>query len=356
MSVSVGIVGASGFAGSEIARILSEHPHFDVRVLVAASSAGTRFGDLNPHIPALADKIIQPFEADVLSSLDLVFVALPHGKSADITSALEGGPVVIDAGADHRLKSKEHWEKFYGGPHMRAWDYAMPELVHADEVGAILSGKQKKADAQREILRNSRAVAVPGCNVTAVTLAMMPAVAAGFVSGGSLVAALAVGYSGAGRSPKPHLMATKALSNIAPYSAIGKHRHIPEIVQNLQVCGAGNIEVEMTPVLVPTSRGIVAVVNAALDGVSNTELQDAYKAVYSAEKLIEMSPGYPQSGPMVGTGRAQVWAGVNPDTGVLTAMAAIDNLGKGTAAAAVQAANLAFGFDECLGIYMNGVL
>ncbi|MDU4832521.1 MAG: Asd/ArgC dimerization domain-containing protein [Actinomyces sp.] len=356
MSVSVGIVGASGFAGSEIARILSEHPHCDVRVLVAASSAGTRFGDLNPHIPALADKIIQPFEVDALSSLDLVFVALPHGKSAEITSALEGGPVVIDAGADHRLKSKESWQQFYGGPHMRAWDYAMPELVHADEADAILSGKQKKADTQRKILKNSRAVAVPGCNVTAVTLAMMPAVAAGFVSSGSLVATLAVGYSGAGRSAKPHLMATSALSNIAPYSAVGKHRHIPEIVQNLQVCGAGEIEVEMTPVLVPTSRGIVAVVNAATDGVSTSELQEAYSAVYGAEKLIDLSPAYPQSGPVVGTGRAQVWAGVNPNTGVLTAMTAIDNLGKGTAAAAVQAANLAFGFDECLGIYMNGVL
>ena len=239
---------------------------------------------------------------------------------------------------------------------MQAWDYAMPELIHQCEAAAIVSGKQKKAAKQREILRGSRAVAVPGCNVTAVTLAMMPAVAAGFVSAGPMIATLAVGYSGAGRSPKSHLMATNALSNIAPYSAGGKHRHIPEIVQNLQVCGASDIRVEMTPVLVPTSRGIVAVVNAAMDGVSNAQLQAAYRTAYGQERLIEFIADYPQSGPVVGTGRAQVWAGVNPDTGSLTAMAAIDNLGKGTAAAAVQAANLAFGFDEYLGIYMNGVL
>lgn len=357
MSYSVAIVGASGFAGSEIARILSGHPDFEVVALTAASSAGTRFGDLNPHIPALADKVIEPTDAAQLRDFDVVFVALPHGQSAQITADLsaDDGPIVIDAGADHRLTSAQAWADYYGGEYPGAWDYAMPELIHAQEADALLSGGLEKVTKQRETLQKSRTIAVPGCNVTAVTLAMMPAVAAGLVTEGRLSATLSVGYSGAGRSLKPHLMATAALSNMAPYSATGKHRHIPEIIQNLQVAGAGDLRVDFTPILVPTSRGIVAVVNAALENVDEDAVKQAYHAAYDCETFIDVTEGYPQSQPIIATGKAQVWAGVDPKAGSLTAIAAIDNLGKGTATAAVQAANLAVGIDETTGIPTIGV-
>ncbi|MDO5049927.1 MAG: Asd/ArgC dimerization domain-containing protein [Actinomycetaceae bacterium] len=357
MSYSVAIVGASGSAGSEIARIVSGHPELEVSALTAASSAGTRFGDLNPHIPGLADKIIQPTDAAQLAEADVVFVALPHGQSAEITGELSAldGPIIIDAGADHRLTSAEAWSQYYGGEYPGAWDYAMPELIHADEAPALLSGNISKVSKQREALKSSKTIAVPGCNVTAVTLAMMPAVAAGFVSAGHLSATLSVGYSGAGRSLKPHLMATSALSNMAPYSAAGKHRHIPEIIQNLQVAGAGQLTLDFTPVLVPTSRGILAVVNTMLEGVSDQAVQDAYRAAYDAEAFIDVTNGYPQTQPILATGKANVWAGVDPHSGSLTAIAAIDNLGKGTASAAVQAANLALGLDEQTGIPTIGV-
>lgn len=409
MSYSVAIVGASGSAGSEIARILSGHPEFEVCTLTAASSAGTRFGDLNPHIPNLADKIIQPTMVDELLDHDVVFVALPHGQSAEITAALTEGagdaeqevsnvqaknlaqsgqtnahesestplhpsaqtnasarskspgshskksPIVIDAGADHRLTSADAWAKYYGGEYPGAWDYAMPELIHADEADALISGPLEKVQKQREALKASRTIAVPGCNVTAVTLAMMPAVAAGFVNAGHISAVLSVGYSGAGRSLKPHLMATSALSNMVPYSAAGKHRHIPEIIQNLQVTGAGDLALDFTPVLVPTSRGILAVVNTMLEGVADEDVKAAYHAAYDAETFIDVTEGYPQTQPILATGKAQVWAGVDQYTGALAAIAAIDNLGKGTAAAAVQAANLAVGIDEATGIPTIGV-
>lgn len=359
MSYSVAIVGASGSAGSEIARILSGHPNFEVSALTAASSAGTRFGDLNPHIPDLADKVIQPTDVEELRDYDVVFVALPHGQSAEITAALTNdandSPIVIDAGADHRLTSADAWAKYYGGEYPGAWDYAMPELIHADEADALISGELEKVSNQREALESSKTIAVPGCNVTAVTLAMMPAVAAGFVQSGHLSATLSVGYSGAGRSLKPHLMATSALSNMVPYSAAGKHRHIPEIIQNLQVAGAGELALDFTPILVPTSRGIVAVVNTMMEGVADEDVKAAYHAAYDAETFIDVTEGYPQSQPILATGKAQVWAGVDRYTGALTAIAAIDNLGKGTATAAVQAANLAVGIDEATGIPTIGV-
>lgn len=357
MSIRVAIVGASGFAGSEIARVLVGHPEVDLVALMAGKSAGTSFGAINPHIPALADRIVEPTDIELLKSLDVVFVALPHGESAVLTAQLEGGPMVIDCGADHRLTSEEAWRQYYGGDYPGAWAYGMPELLHASEFKEISQAENARAQRSRETLRNAREIAVPGCNVTAVTLAIQPAVAANLVDARRVTATLAVGYSGAGRSLKHHLLATSALSNLAPYSAVGKHRHIPEIVQNLQVAGARDVAVDFTPILAPTSRGIVAVVNARLNTCedASARLSDAYECVYANEPLVDVIDSYPQTQPVLGTGRATVWAGVDLVAGSITAIAAIDNLGKGTACAAVQCMNLACGFEETLSIPTVGV-
>ncbi|MDO5034223.1 MAG: Asd/ArgC dimerization domain-containing protein [Actinomycetaceae bacterium] len=356
MGISVGIIGASGYAGGEVARILSNHPEFEVNALTAASSAGMRFGDLNPHIPSLVDRIIEPTDVEKLREQDLVVVGLPHGQSAPITKQLEGGPVIIDAGADHRLLSKDDWDEYYSGDFAEPWTYGVPELIRVDEAAAILSGEQKRASMQRELLKNAKSVAAPGCNATAVTLALMPAVAAGFITSGHASAALTVGYSGAGRGMKPNLMAVPAHGNVVPYSALGQHRHIPEIIQNLKIVGVGDLTLDFTPTLVPISRGILAIVNTRVE-VSDAEVKEVYNTVYANEPVIEViNHGFPQLAPIAGTGRVQVWAGVNPKTQMLTAIAGIDNLGKGTAAAVVQSANLVFGFDELTAIPMNGVL
>ncbi|WP_022868449.1 N-acetyl-gamma-glutamyl-phosphate reductase [Schaalia vaccimaxillae] len=351
MTFRAAVAGASGYAGGEVLRLLAGHANIEVATVTAASSAGQKLGAFHPHIPSLADLTIKDTNANMLSGHDLVFLALPHGHSAAISSQLESlssGSVIVDLAADHRLTDANQWEHYYGGEFCPAWTYGMPELLHVGE---------NYAKAQRNELKNTDRIAVPGCNVTAVTLAIQPAVARGLIDTRHICATLAVGYSGAGRALKPHLLASQAFSNMAPYGAGGTHRHIPEIIQNLSKAGGGQIGLTFTPVLVPTSRGILATVVAPLeDNVSCEHIEAAY-STYLREPLITVLPKgqYPNTGPLTGTGMVSISTSIDERAGTLTAIAAIDNLGKGTAAAAVQSANLALGLEELTAVPMIGV-
>lgn len=351
MTLTAAVAGASGYAGGEVLRLLAAHPDIEVTTVTAASSAGSRLGDLQPQIPSLADLEITGTTPETLGGHDLVVLALPHGHSAEVGDALAAagdGAVIADCAADHRLVHEQDWDDYYGGAFSSPWTYGMPELLHAGE---------RVAHTQRAELSATTRIAVPGCNVTAVTLALQPAVAAGLVDTSSVCATLAVGYSGAGRSAKPHLLASQALGNIAPYAVGGSHRHIPEIVQNLQVAGGAEVGLTFTPVLVPTSRGILATVVAPLrPGVGQDAVDAAYR-VYEGESLIDVTgPGtWPTTAPVTGTGRALVGVTIDHRAHTLVALCAIDNLGKGTAAAAVQSANLALGLPEYTAVPMIGV-
>ena len=367
MTWSVAVAGATGYAGGEVLRLLVTHPELTIGALTAASSAGSRLGDHHPHLLPLADRIIQPTEAETLAEHDVVVLALPHGASGAITAALEElgtvsghTPVLIDCGADHRLTSKQAWEAFYGSDYAGAWTYGMPELLHDGE---------SRARAQRDELAVARRIAVPGCNVTAITLALQPGVAAGLIDPSRLTAVLAVGYSGAGKALKPHLTAAEALGSAQPYAVGGTHRHIPEIIQNLEVAGAdaGATHLSFTPVLVPMGRGILATVTAPLSPTLR-ELADpqaalrkawesAYGAVGRGEPLIHLLPegAWPTTGVVLGTGTATVQVAVDRSADAVVAMCAIDNLGKGTAGAAVQSLNLALGLEETTAITTQGV-
>ena len=367
MTWTVAVAGATGYAGGEVLRLLTAHPEVEIGALTAASSAGSRLGDHHPHLLSLADRIVHPTEAEILAEHDVVFLALPHGASGAITAALEElgtvsghTPVLIDCGADHRLTSRQAWEAFYGSDYAGAWTYGMPELLHDGE---------SRARAQRDELAVARRIAVPGCNVTAVTLALQPGVTAGIIDPSRLTAVLAVGYSGAGKALKPHLTAAEALGSAQPYAVGGTHRHIPEIIQNLEVAGAdaGATHLSFTPVLVPMSRGILATVTAPLSPTLR-ELADpqaalrkawesAYGAVGRGEPLIHLLPegAWPTTGAVLGTGTATVQVAVDRSADAVVAMCAIDNLGKGTAGAAVQSFNLALGLEETTAITTQGV-
>jgi N-acetyl-gamma-glutamyl-phosphate reductase len=351
MSFTAAVAGASGYAGGEVLRLLATHPDIRVTTVTAASSAGRRLGDVHPHLAPLAELVIEETSPQALGGHDLVFLALPHGHSAQVAEALERAgddALIIDLAADHRLADPEEWRRYYGGEPAAPWTYGMPELLHAGE---------DTARAQRAGLARTRRVAVPGCNVTAVTLALQPAVLAGLVDASSTCATLAVGYSGAGRAAKPHLLASEALGNLAPYGVGGSHRHIPEILQNLRTSGATDPQVAFTPILVPASRGILATVVAPLaTGADADAIADAYR-VYDDELLLEVLPTgmWPATAPVIGTGRALVSAAVDRRSGTLTALCALDNLGKGTAGAAIQSANLALGLPECTAVPTIGV-
>lgn len=367
MTWSVAVAGATGYAGGEALRLLSGHPEVRIGALTAASSAGSLLGEHHPHLLSLADRIVQPTDAEVLAGHDVVVLALPHGASGVVTAALErlgersgATPLLIDCGADHRLTDRHAWEAFYGSEYAGAWTYGMPELLHDGE---------RQARAQRAALAGSTRIAVPGCNVTAVTLALQPGIAAGLIDPSRLTAVLEVGYSGAGKALKPHLAAAEALGSAQPYAVGGSHRHIPEIIQNLEAAGAaaGSVRLSFTPVLVPMSRGILATVTAAPTPVlreapdPQAALRRAWQTTYGAagsgESLIHLLPEgvWPTTGAVLGTGIATVQVAIDQGADAVITMCAIDNLGKGTAGAALQSLNLALGLEETTAVTSQGV-
>lgn len=345
MSLSVAVAGASGYAGGELLRLLAAHPEFEVRTVTAHANAGSPLIAVQPHLRSLAHLELQPTDPDVLRGHDVVFLALPHGKSGEVTESLDAGTLVVDCGADHRLVNEADWTAYYGGDYYGAWDYGLPELVLAD-------GGQ-----QRDRLVGSRRIAVPGCNVTAITLGLAPAVRAGVVEADDLVAVLAVGPSGAGRTLRNDLLASELLGSANAYAVGGRHRHNPEIRQNLTAAGGTDVAISFTPVLVPTARGILATSTARLaDGATAADLEAAY-AVYESEPFVHLLPPgqFPRVADTTGSNTCLVGLAVDELAGRAVAISALDNLGKGTAGAAVQSANIALGLPEALGLPVDGV-
>lgn len=346
VAMTVAVAGASGYAGGELLRLLSAHPELDVGAVTANTSAGSTLGEHHPHLVPLADRVIQPTTPDVLAGHDVVALALPHGASAEIAGQLPAETLVIDCGADHRLVDADAWKQFYGTDHAGSWPYGLPELVH---VGGT---------KQREHLFEARRIAIPGCNVTAVTLALAPGLAAGVVEPDDVVAVLANGPSGAGRSLKTHLLASEIMGAASPYGVGGVHRHVPEIEQNLSWAAGAPVTVSFTPTLVPMSRGILATVTARLTGAaSNGSVRETWQDAYADEPFVHLLPEgqWPTTASTLGANTAHIQVAVDERANRLVAVAAIDNLTKGTAGAAVQCTNVALGLAETLGLPVTGV-
>ncbi|GAB3304748.1 N-acetyl-gamma-glutamyl-phosphate reductase [Pseudoclavibacter terrae] len=347
MAFSVAVAGASGYAGGELLRILASHPELEVRTVTAHANAGERLLRVHPHLASYADLVLEPTTADVLRGHDVVFLALPHGASGAISAELGEETLVIDCGADHRLEREEDWAEYYGGDFFGTWAYGLPELE--------LSGAETK---QRTNLERISRIAVPGCNVTAITLALAPALHRGLVQPADLTAVLAVGPSGAGKKAAVSLLGSELMGSANPYAVTGGHRHNPEVRQNLRRAGGADVTLAFTPVLVPMARGILATTTARLsDGVDAAQLRAAYEESYGAERFVQLLPDgeWPRTGDVTGSNRASIGIGVDERAGRLVAVAAIDNLGKGTAGAAVQSANIALGLEESLGLPLDGV-
>jgi N-acetyl-gamma-glutamyl-phosphate reductase len=341
MSLSVAVAGASGYAGGEVLRLLSAHPEFDVTTVTAFQNAGQPLISLQPHLRSLAHLQLQQTDAATLAGHDVVFLALPHGKSGEVTKDLPADTLVIDCGADHRLTSEADWAQFYGGDYYGAWAYGLPELAD-----------------QRAVLRGAKRIAVPGCNVTAITLALVPGIAAGVIEPNDLVAVLAVGPSGAGKTLRTDLLASELLGSAHAYQVGGVHRHTPEIRQNLELAGGAGVSVSFTPVLVPMSRGILATSTARLKpGVTKAQVRDAWEAAYADEPFVHLLPEgqFPRTADTVGANTALLGLAVDESAGRVVVISAIDNLVKGTAGAAIQSANLALGFPETTGLSLDGV-
>ncbi|WP_369133434.1 N-acetyl-gamma-glutamyl-phosphate reductase [Modestobacter sp. I12A-02662] len=337
---TVGVTGATGYAGGEVCRLLAGHPAFRLTGVHANSSAGRRLGELQPHLLPYAGLEVRPSSADDLAGYDVVFLALPHGESAAIAAQLPDDVLVIDCGADHRLNDPAAWARWYGGEHAGSWPYGLPELP-----------------GQREQLQGARRIAVPGCYPTSVTLAMAPALAAGLVEPDVVVVA-ASGTSGAGKSAKPHLLGSEVMGSVSAYGVGGVHRHTPEMVQNLSGAAGRTVRVSFTPTLVPMSRGILATCSAPLAaGTDAASARAAYEEAYADEPFVHLLPEgeWPTTAQVLGANTAALQVAVDPDAGRLVVVAAVDNLTKGTAGAAIQCANLALGLPETTGLPVVGV-
>lgn len=341
----VAVVGASGYAGGETLRLLASHPGVEIATVAAHSSAGKHLSEVAPHIDLGHDPVLAETSVDTLRGHDVVVLALPHGQSGQIAAALRAEDpdvLVLDLGADHRLENSEDWSEYYGSEHSGTWTYGMPELPLAD------------GTRQRDLLVGAREIAVPGCNATAVSLALAPLVRAGLVDAAQLSAVLPVGYSGAGRAAKQHLMFAEASGNAAPYAVGGSHRHVPEVLQNLRrATGETGQRLTFTPVLVPMSRGILAVCTAPVaEGATTADLLGALQADYADEHFVTVLPEgvFPATGEVTGANTLRIGAAVDRHSGQATVISALDNLVKGTAGAAIQSMNLALGLPEGTGL------
>ena len=350
MTFSVAVAGASGYAGGELLRILAGHPDFEVRTVTAHQNAGHPLIAHQPHLRSLAHLTLQETSPETLSGHDVVFLALPHGTSGEIAAQLQDDTVVVDCGADHRLEDPADWAAFYGGEHFGAWAYGVPELPVGS--GAAVSGKQ------RDHLVGARRIAAPGCNASAVSLALAPGIQAGLIDDEDIVAVLAVGPSGAGKSLKTMYLASEILGSANPYAVGGTHRHIPEIQQNLRKAGAGSPTLSFTPVLVPMSRGILATSTARVKpGVTAAQVQAAWEEAYAGEPFVQVLPAgvVPRTSDVLGANTVLIGVALDAAAGRVVTVLAIDNLYKGTAGAAIQSVNIALGLDETAGLTVNGV-
>ncbi len=336
------VAGATGYAGGELLRLLLQHPAIEVGAVTAARSAGTLLGEHHPHLVPLADRSVEPTDVEHLAGHDIVFLALPHGASAAIAAELGPEVLVVDCAADHRLTDPGKWRQYYGSEHAGSWPYGLPELP-----------------GQRQQLAGTKRIAVPGCNPTASTLALLPAVRAGLIEADDIVVVLATGPSGAGKKLAVNYLAAEIMGSATPYQVGGIHRHTPEMEQNLRACGATDPKVSFTPMLVPMPRGILATCTAKLTDAATTadDVYAAYQQCYADEVFVHLLPPgrWPQTQATLGANSAHVQATVDPATGRLVAVAAIDNLTKGTAGAAVQCTNLALGLPETTGLTTIGV-
>ncbi|MFA5605613.1 MAG: N-acetyl-gamma-glutamyl-phosphate reductase [Leucobacter sp.] len=355
MTYSVAVAGASGYAGGELLRLLAAHPEFEIRTVTGHSSAGRPLIETQPHLRSLAHLTLQPTEPEILDGHDVVFFALPHGASGELTAQLTNVRLAVDCGADHRLTDPTDWADFYGGEHHGAWTYGVPELI----VAAPAAEGSAAPSRQREALRGATRIAAPGCNASTVALSLAPGIAAGVIEPLDLVSVLAVGPSGAGKAAKTHLLGAELMGTANPYAVGGTHRHIPEIQQALRGAGAEvRPTISFTPVLVPMSRGILATSTARIaPGTTPAEVRRAWAEAYESEAFVQLLPEgiFPRTADTLGANTCLMGLSIDEAAGRVVVVAALDNLAKGTAGAAIQSANIALGLPEETGLPVNGV-
>lgn len=343
---SVGIIGASGFTGAELLRLVAAHPEFDLSFATGDSQAGVAVGELYPSLAAAYGGLeFLAYDDSLLDGVDLVFCGLPHGASQALMPTLvQKVQWVVDLAADFRLQDASLYPQWYGDAHpcpelLPQFAYGLPELY-------------------REQIAEASAVAVPGCYPTCATLAIAPLVVNGLVHLDAIVVDAASGVSGAGRPPKPNTTFCTVDEDFTAYGLLN-HRHTPEIEQNVASLAASadsSVSVLFTPHLAPMNRGMLATCYLRPTGSHSTsELLELYEEFYADEQFVVVTEGSPSTKACLGSNTAHVTVRADARTGHIVAIGAIDNLTKGASGQAVQCANILAGISEATGLSSIGV-
>ena len=333
------VIGASGYAGGELLRLLSIHPHLQVTQVSAHSNAGELITSVHPHLTTHHGEKFLAFEALNFEEIDVAFIALPHGQSAAIANKFLNKTKIIDLGADFRLIDADQWAKYYDGIHAGTWTYGLPEIP-----------------GSRNAIKNTSRVANPGCYATSIITGVLPALDA--IDSSDIVVVAASGTTGAGRNAKINLIASEVMGSLTSYKFGGVHQHTPEIEQALGIAADKDVKISFTPILAPMPRGILSTITARLSKNLNTEqVHSLYASFYKNDYFVDVLPigQMPKTGSLTGSNKIQMQVAVDAHTQRLIISVAIDNLGKGAASQAIQNANLMCGFHEGAGLSTDGL-
>jgi N-acetyl-gamma-glutamyl-phosphate reductase len=337
--MKIGVVGASGYAGGELLRLLAIHPEFEVSAITAHSNAGEEITSIHPQLQSYSGRRFSAFSPSDFSESELIFLALPHGESAKIISQLPVTSKIVDLGADYRLERAEAWSQYYGGDYAGAWTYGLADI-----------------EPFKTLISQSSKVANPGCYATSITLGAAPA--SGIADLTDLVVVAASGTTGAGRSAKINLIASEVSGSLTSYKFGGVHQHTPEIEQALSKISGVDAKISFTPILAPMPRGILSTITAKLvKKVTTDEAHSLYSKYFAHSQFVTVLPigTMPKTAALTGSNHVQIQVAVDEHTSRLVVSVAIDNLGKGAAAQAIQNANLMCGFDEESGLAFDGL-
>jgi N-acetyl-gamma-glutamyl-phosphate reductase len=337
--MKIGVVGASGYAGGELLRLLAFHPDFTVTAITAHSNAGEQITSIHPQLQSYAGKKFSAFAADDFAQCDLIFLALPHGESAKVIVQLPSTAKIVDLGADYRLEDASQWQKYYGGDYAGAWTYGLADI-----------------EPFKTQISNSTKIANPGCYATSIALGAAPA--SGIADLTDVVVVAASGTTGAGRSAKINLIASEVAGSLSSYKFGGVHQHTPEVEQALSKISGVKARVSFTPILAPMPRGILSTITAKLTKkISTDEAHAIYSAYFAKSHFVSVLPSgvMPKTAALTGSNNVQIQVAVDEHTSRLIVSIAIDNLGKGAAAQAIQNANLMCGLEETAGLRFDGL-
>lgn len=336
--MKIGVVGASGYAGGELLRLLSKHPKFLPTYISAGSNAGEFITSVHPNLTQYENQKFEETTPERINQCELVFIALPHGESAKLIAKIDSSVKIVDLGADYRLSDSNKWNKYYGGEYAGKWHYGLPEVVGLDSYEGVTR------------------VANPGCYATAISLAVAPAL--DFIDQSDIVVVAASGTTGAGRSAKINLLGSEVMGALTSYKFGGVHQHTPEIEECLSATSDQDVKISFTPILAPMPRGILATVTSKLTGGANIEdLREKFEKYYMDCKFVKLLPtgSLPMTSAVFGSNSAHIQIALDSHANRLIVSCAIDNLGKGAAGQAIQNANIICGFADELGLDQVGV-